>query len=611
MDDHSVDGDQGDNYVSKDGSKQSLTDDDIDPLSLPYCAQAIKMDKYELVTWLDDYASFPAKISVRSRLTLLAKFRKLLRDQKSRKMFKHSCFGQFRKLTQHFINFNGRMIHYLLLRHVDEKKKREMWFLVNDKLVCFGQNEFALITGLDYGSYPSQSRKDKVLKKGAGFCSKVTRNKKISPRKLLSLVRASRLNKEEMLKCCLVWFLHVILLAKYITKGVEHDMIKMADDLEFFERYPWGKESFELTLKYLKHKVDIPRHQQTHADKRTASYALYGFPWEFMVWIYDVFPVLGRNAGKSNEVHLPIPRMLRWHAIKMERFTEGDPFRIATKASEAPSRSGKEPKEVFDVKDSQSEDFGDNSVPKGDGGRFGVGTSKDRAAPRGLSMQVEQEGSQQRVEKMEESLKVLVAYVEEERFRRSQKEKKKKKKKKKLETLKEKVQAPMVQPTAEVPRSIVEVKKVEVSRPATEVKEIDVPRPAADVEKVELPTLAVDVEKVEFPRPAAEVKEIDVPRPAADVEKVELPRPTADVEKVELPRPAVDVEKAAHVPVRVAQVEKATDVTVPTAEVVKEKDVPAQVNEKEASETSQTDLQFDPEKVVSGVVGQINSSLDN
>ncbi|KAJ8544874.1 hypothetical protein K7X08_017457 [Anisodus acutangulus] len=134
--------------------------------------------------------------------------------------------------------------------------------------------------------------------------------------------------------------------------------------------------------------------------------------------------------------------------------------------------------------DTQSEDLGGNSLTKGDGRRFGIGTSRVHTTPRYPSVQVEQEGLQQRVEKME--LNILVAFVEEKILRMSETEKKKK-----LETFK--VQTHVVQPTVEAPRPADEVKNVEVLRPAAEVKEVDVPSQAVDVAKIELPRPTADV----------------------------------------------------------------------------------------------------------------------
>ncbi|XP_059284847.1 uncharacterized protein LOC132038143 [Lycium ferocissimum] len=74
-----------------------------------------------------------------------------------------------------------------------------------------------------------------------------------------------------------------------------------------------------------------------------------------------------------------------------------------------------------EAEDNHSKDLGGNSAAKDN---VGVGISMGRAAPSG---QVEHEQLKQRVEKIEESLKVLVAYVEGERIRKSEKAKKKKK----------------------------------------------------------------------------------------------------------------------------------------------------------------------------------------
>ncbi|KAJ8562314.1 hypothetical protein K7X08_011605 [Anisodus acutangulus] len=175
------------------------------------------------------------------------------------------------------------------------------------------------------------------------------------------------------------------------------------------------------------------------------------------------------------------------------------------------------------------------------GGDVGIRASRSRAAPsRGPSVQIEQVELQQHVDKMEESLNVLVAYVEAEKFRRSEKEKKNE------ETLKEKGD----EPTAEILR------------------------------------------------------------PAAQVEKVDIPRSTSDFEKVEVPRPASKIEKHEKVEVPMPAAQDAADVLAPTTEVEKEKYVAAQVNEKNASETSQVDIEFDSEKVVLGGLFQTNGSLD-
>ncbi|XP_060195350.1 alpha-farnesene synthase-like [Lycium barbarum] len=93
-------------------SEESGGDENADPLSVPYCARTIDVDKYGLINWLDDYESFPAKVWIMSRLTLLVDFKTLIKDHKLRKMFRHSCFGHLRKISEHFNRFNGMLVHY-------------------------------------------------------------------------------------------------------------------------------------------------------------------------------------------------------------------------------------------------------------------------------------------------------------------------------------------------------------------------------------------------------------------------------------------------------------------------------------------------------------------
>ncbi|KAM3232207.1 hypothetical protein P3L10_017566 [Capsicum annuum] len=97
---------------------------------------------------------------------------------------------------------------------------------------------------------------NKVLQNGESFHFKVTKNKSITAAKLISLMKGNRMNNQQKLKCALIWFVHTMRLAKDPSEKVDSDHIKMATDLQLFGEYPWGKESFGLTLSYLKKKTD-------------------------------------------------------------------------------------------------------------------------------------------------------------------------------------------------------------------------------------------------------------------------------------------------------------------------------------------------------------------
>ncbi|KAK4723789.1 hypothetical protein R3W88_026568 [Solanum pinnatisectum] len=118
-----------------------------------------------------------------------------------------------------------------------------------------------------------------------------------------------------------------MLLSHNRSKIVDSNHIKMVDDLDCFKSYTWGKECFDLTVMYLKNKINMKKQNEVYNERGNASYALYGFPWAFMVWIYEVFPHLGKYAKKSLDSPLFIPRLLRWHTTKSDNIIEGDPFK--------------------------------------------------------------------------------------------------------------------------------------------------------------------------------------------------------------------------------------------------------------------------------------------
>ncbi|KAH0712163.1 hypothetical protein KY289_008122 [Solanum tuberosum] len=144
----------------------------------------------------------------------------------------------------------------------------------------------------EISAYPVDAKMTKALQKGEKFYYKVTKNKNITATKLMSLIKGTRLNKEQKLKGSLVWFIHSMLLAHDRSKIVDSNHIKMVDNLDFFKSYPSGKECFDLK-----------------------------------VWICETFPHLGKYAKNSLDSPFPIPRLLRWHTTKSDNIIEGDSFK--------------------------------------------------------------------------------------------------------------------------------------------------------------------------------------------------------------------------------------------------------------------------------------------
>ena len=55
------------------------------------------------------------------------------------------------------LKFSGQIIHKLLLKKVMSNNKIEMQFLIGGQILRFDLIEFAFITGLNIGQYPSHA----------------------------------------------------------------------------------------------------------------------------------------------------------------------------------------------------------------------------------------------------------------------------------------------------------------------------------------------------------------------------------------------------------------------------------------------------------------------
>ncbi|KAF3685313.1 putative inositol hexakisphosphate and diphosphoinositol-pentakisphosphate kinase 1-like [Capsicum annuum] len=56
--------------------------------------------------------------------------------------------------------------------------------------------------------------------------------------------------KEYKEKLYLVWFVHFVLLSRDVRKVIQDDLLVLADDFEKFNDYPWGYDSYYLTIVY-------------------------------------------------------------------------------------------------------------------------------------------------------------------------------------------------------------------------------------------------------------------------------------------------------------------------------------------------------------------------
>ncbi|KAG5581025.1 hypothetical protein H5410_051652 [Solanum commersonii] len=111
---------------------------------------------------------------------------------------------------------------------------------------------------------------------------------------LLNVEDTPKKHKESL---CLLWFVHNVLLAKDLNNNISLKWVNLSQHIEAFNNYLWGHESFELTVKYLLKPLG-PKIN-----------SLFGFPWAFMAWAFEVIPHLTHQVNAEEEISSP--RILR------------------------------------------------------------------------------------------------------------------------------------------------------------------------------------------------------------------------------------------------------------------------------------------------------------
>ncbi|XP_062118436.1 uncharacterized protein LOC133832062 [Humulus lupulus] len=159
-----------------------------------------------------------------------------------------SVFGPF--FTAPAILFSGALVHTLLLRKVKSSCGDEVHFLMGPNLCRFGVHKFAIMTGLSC-SYPPLV---------ADIQPHLTSSRlldtyfNVEPEKDIRsnmLERAFSLCDvpDDLYKLSLVYFVKGILLVAENDNAIWRDSLSMVQDLDYFEKYPWGSLSFDTTVK--------------------------------------------------------------------------------------------------------------------------------------------------------------------------------------------------------------------------------------------------------------------------------------------------------------------------------------------------------------------------
>ncbi|CAF2154882.1 unnamed protein product [Brassica napus] len=182
-------------------------------------------------------------------------------------VIKRSPFGKFLELADR-TPYSGRLGRYMLSRQLKVRKKYEAWFLFAENPIRFSLREFATVTGLPCGKYPSPPSKatEKLISEQPYYNVLFGMLKEVTVSSVIRMLKRKTVTSQETrIKYALLAILaYVILPTTHIAKiSVEHaEKIK---DLDEFFAYPWGRLSFEMLISSIKEKDELNLTQSTIA----------------------------------------------------------------------------------------------------------------------------------------------------------------------------------------------------------------------------------------------------------------------------------------------------------------------------------------------------------
>ncbi|RID78397.1 hypothetical protein BRARA_A01233 [Brassica rapa] len=178
-------------------------------------------------------------------------------------MLAESQFRQLMLMGSH--TFSVMFAHQLLSRQLVTRKLYELWWVFAGKPIRYGIGEFALVTGLNCGTPPTASvaeqrvakgkKKGKSKAKQCGGDGHVWQSLFGSEETITADWIICRLGQKDKykdddtrLRLSLLLLVEAILCPTSGSTQLRPDVVEMVGDIPMFLQYPWGRESFLLTV---------------------------------------------------------------------------------------------------------------------------------------------------------------------------------------------------------------------------------------------------------------------------------------------------------------------------------------------------------------------------
>ncbi|XVF71514.1 hypothetical protein PTKIN_Ptkin12aG0043800 [Pterospermum kingtungense] len=231
------------------------------------------------------------------------------------KEFEDSCLGHFMRFHSNAYSCNT-ILHAIMARQVSRSGARddEVWFHIGERFIKFSKYEFALVTGLRFGTSTFDPNGQHQPPSDGVYTTRVAKDATAKTvHGLWEKFKAGHYSDRgaDALKVAKVLFVYCILFGVETRKSsVDRWVWTLVEDTDAWEAFPWGKYTYQMLMHYIE---ILPVSAVEGRD--SMSYHFYGFAMSLLIWAYEVIPSLGKECALLVRVD-ERPRCLRWEFPK-------------------------------------------------------------------------------------------------------------------------------------------------------------------------------------------------------------------------------------------------------------------------------------------------------
>ncbi|KAI5313107.1 hypothetical protein L3X38_042281 [Prunus dulcis] len=215
--------------------------------------------------------------------------------------FKTSCFGHLLNIDK--IQISGQIVHGVVLRRVAGQGVKDLdalSFLIGCDVAQFTRQDFCLITWLRFGEVPevSSGESDEIrLQKRYFIYEGITCN-------ALKEAFLRCTEEDDIYKLALVYFAELVFLGRDKHLNINLNYLTLVEDLDAFNRYPWGSVFFDKTQDSL---FSAPtKYVKSFENEEGRGKG------KSKIWVYELIPTMADLNYCKVVDPTAVPRILRW-----------------------------------------------------------------------------------------------------------------------------------------------------------------------------------------------------------------------------------------------------------------------------------------------------------